>query len=91
MDGDFDNVTDELVYVRPKCKKLKPIFNPLIEVEKGKMLLVRSWTEDEGEMIWMENTTSYIFQNDESGDSSCKSWDDLGTKPWWHMTWIYSS
>ena len=42
MDGYFDNVTDVLVYVRPKCNKLKPRFNPLIEVEKGKMLLVRS-------------------------------------------------
>ena len=66
MDGDFDNVTDELVYVGPKCNKLKPRFNPKIEVEKEKMLLFRSWTEDEGEMIWMANTTSYIFQNDES-------------------------
>ena len=42
MDGDFENVTNELVYVGPKCNKLKPIFNPMIEVEKGKMLLVRS-------------------------------------------------
>ena len=66
MDGDFDNVTDELVYVRHKYDKINPRFNPLIEVEKGKMLLVRSWTKDEGEMIWMEKTTSYIFQNDES-------------------------
>ena len=67
MDGDFDNVTDELVYVGPKCTKLKPRFNPMIEVEKGNMLLVRSWTEDEGEMIWIAlKTTSYIFQNDES-------------------------
>ena len=66
MDGDFDNVTDELVYVGPTCNKLRPRFNPMIEVEKGKMLLVRSWTEDEGEMIWMEKSTSYIFQNDES-------------------------
>ena len=30
MDGDFDNVTDELVYVGPKCNKLKPRFNPMI-------------------------------------------------------------
>jgi len=66
MDGDFENVTNELVYVGPKCNKLKPRFNPMIEVEKGKMLLVRSWTEDEGEMIWIAKTTSYIFQNDES-------------------------
>ena len=42
MDGDFDNVTDELVYVGPKCNKLNPRFNPMIEVEKGNMLLVRS-------------------------------------------------
>ena len=53
MDGDFENVTNELVYVGPKCNKLKPRFNPMIEVEKGKMFLVRSWTKDEGEMLWM--------------------------------------
>ena len=66
MDGDFDNVTDEPVYVGPKCNKLKPICNPMIEVHKWKMLLVRSWTKDEGEMIWMAKNNSYIFQNDES-------------------------
>ena len=66
MGGDFDNVRDELVYVGPKCNKINPRFNPMIEVEKGKMFLVRSWTEDEGEMIWMEKTTSYIIQIDES-------------------------
>ena len=66
MDGDFDNVTDELVYVGPTCNKLRPSLNPMIEVEKGKMLLIRSWTEDDGEMIWMAKSTSYIFQNDES-------------------------
>ena len=42
MDGDFDNVMDGLVYVGPKCNKLKTRFNPMIEVEKAKMLLVRS-------------------------------------------------
>ena len=42
MDGDFDNVTDEPVYVGPKCNKINPRFNPMIEVEKEKMLLVRS-------------------------------------------------
>ena len=42
MDGDFDNVTDEPVYVGPKCNKPKPTFHPRIDVEKGKMLLVRS-------------------------------------------------
>ena len=42
MDGYFDNVMDELVYVVPKCNNLKPRFNPMIEVEKAKMLLVRS-------------------------------------------------
>ena len=42
MDGEFDNVTDELVYVGPRCNKLKPRFNPMIEVEKGKRFLVRS-------------------------------------------------
>ena len=51
MDGDFDSVMDELVYVGPKCKMIKPRFNPMIEVEKGKRFLVRSWTEDEGEII----------------------------------------
>ena len=61
MDGDFDNVTDELVYVGPKCNKPKATFDPKIDVEKGKMLLVRSRNEDEGEMIWMEKTTSDIF------------------------------
>ena len=66
MDGDFDNVTDELVYVRPKCNKLKPRFNPLIEVEKGKMLLVILGNEDEGVMIWMAKATSDIFQDDDS-------------------------
>ena len=40
MDGDFNNVTNVLVYVRPKCNKLNPRFNPMIEVEKGKMFLV---------------------------------------------------
>ena len=30
------------------------------------MLLVRSGNEDEGEMIWMEKATSYIFQDDDS-------------------------
>ena len=34
MDGDFDNVTDESVYVGPKCKKPKPTFDPRIDVEK---------------------------------------------------------
>ena len=35
-------------------------------VEKGKMLLVISWTGDKGEMIWMAKPASYIFQDDES-------------------------
>ena len=61
MDGYFDNVTDELVYVGPTCNKIRQGFNPMIEVEKWKMLLVRSWTKDEGETIWMAKTTSYIF------------------------------
>ena len=51
MDVDFDNVTDEPVYVGPKCYKPNPTFDPRIDVEKGKMLLVRSGHEDEGEMI----------------------------------------
>jgi hypothetical protein len=65
MDGDFDHVTNELVYVGPKCNKPKPTFNP-IDVKKGKMLLVRSGNEDEGEMIWMEKATSNILEDDES-------------------------
>ena len=66
MDGDFDNVTNERVYVGPKCNKPKPTFNPMIDVEKGKMLLVRLGNEDEGEMIWMAKATSNIFEDDES-------------------------
>ena len=66
MDGEFDNVMDELVYVGPKCNKINPRFNPMIEFEKGKMFLVRSWTEDEGEMIWMAKATSDIFHDDDS-------------------------
>ena len=43
MDGEFDNVTDELVYVGPRCNKLKPRFDPsMIEFEKVKVLVVRS-------------------------------------------------
>ena len=66
MDGDFDNVTDEPVYVGPKCNKRKPTFDPRIDVEKGKMLLVISGNEDEGEMIWMAKSTSDIFHDDDS-------------------------
>ena len=51
MDEDFDNVTHKPLYVGPKCNKPKPTFNPMIDVKKGKMLLVRSGNEDEGEMI----------------------------------------
>ena len=42
MDEAFDNVTDELVYAGPKCNKLNPRFNPMIEFEKENMVLVRS-------------------------------------------------
>ena len=42
MDGDFDKVTDELVYVGPKSNKVKCRFSLKIEAEKGNMLLVRS-------------------------------------------------
>ena len=66
MDGDFDNVIDEPVYVGPKCNKPKPTFNPMIDVEKGKMLLVRSVNEDVGEMIWMEKSILDIFRDNES-------------------------
>ena len=64
MDGDFDNVIGEPIYVGPKTNKPKPTFNPIIDVEKGKMLLVRSGNEDEGEMIWMAKTISDIFEDD---------------------------
>ena len=66
MDGDFDNVIDEPVYVGPKHNMPKPTFNPMIDVEKEKMLLVRLGNEDEGEIIWMEKATSDIFEDDES-------------------------
>ena len=66
MDEDFDNVTGEPIYVGPKSNKPKPTFNPMIDVEKGKMSLVRLGNEDEGEMIWMEKATSNIFQDDDS-------------------------
>jgi hypothetical protein len=54
MNGDLDNVTNERVYVGPKCYKPKITFNPMIGVYKRKMFLVRSGNEDEGELIWME-------------------------------------
>lgn len=66
MDGDFDNVIDEPIYVGPKCNKPKPTFNPMIDVEKGKMLLVRLGNEDAGEMIWMEKSILDIFRDNES-------------------------
>ena len=66
MDGDFDSVTDEPVYVGPKCNKPKPTFDPRIDVEKRKLFLVRSGNEDEGEMIWMEKSTLDIFQDDDN-------------------------
>ena len=66
MDGDFDNAIDEPIYVGPKCNKPKPTFNPMIDVEKGKMLLVRSGNEDAGEMIWMAKSISNIFRDNES-------------------------
>ena len=76
MDDDFDTVTGEPVYVGPKCNKPKTTFNPMNDVGKGKMLLVRSGNEDEGEMIWMEKVASNIF------------WDDVSdtlhvTVDWW--------
>ena len=66
MDGYFDNATDELVYVGPKCNKPNPTFDPRTDVEKRKLFLVRSGNEDEGERIWMEKSTSNIFQDDDS-------------------------
>ena len=79
MDGDFDNVTGEPVYVEPKCNKPKHTFNPMIDVEKGNMFLVRLWNEDEGEMIWMEKSTLDVFKDDES--------DPLHVKvDWWKPT-----
>ena len=51
-------------------------FNPINDVENGKMLLVRSRNKDEGEMIWMAKATSDTFQDDES--------DTLHVKvDWW--------
>ena len=41
MDGYFYNARDEPIYVGPKCNKPKPTFNIMIDVDKGKMLLVR--------------------------------------------------
>jgi hypothetical protein len=38
----------------------------MIDVKKGKMLLVRSGNEDEGEIIWMAKATLDIFQDDQS-------------------------
>ena len=46
MDGDFDNAIEEPVYVGPKCNKPKTTFNPMIDVEKGKMLLIISGNVD---------------------------------------------
>jgi len=42
MDGYFDNVTDEPVYVLPKCNKPIKTFNTMIYIEKGNVFLVRS-------------------------------------------------
>jgi hypothetical protein len=84
MDGDFDNVTYELVYVGPKCNNPNPTFNPMIDVEKGKMFLVRPGNEDEGEMIWMEKTTLNIFQDDKSETLHAKVY-------WWKSSsWKYT-
>ena len=41
MDGDFDSVIDEPIYVGPKYNKPKPTFDPRIDFEKEKMLLLR--------------------------------------------------
>ena len=76
MDGYFDNATDELVYVGSKCNKPKPTFNPMIDVEKRNIFLVRLGNKDEGEMIWMANSTSNIFKDSEN--------DTLHVKvDWW--------
>ena len=53
-------------YVGTKCNKPKQTFDPRIDVEKGKMLLVRSGNKDEGEMIWIAKATSDIFRDDDS-------------------------
>ena len=66
MDGDFNNTIDEPVYVGPKCNEPTPTFNPMIDVEKGKMLLVRSGNEDAREMIWMAKSIPDIFRDNES-------------------------
>ena len=41
MDGDFDNVVNDSIHVGPSCNEPNPTFNPMIDVEKGNMLLVR--------------------------------------------------
>ena len=83
MDVDFDNVTDEPVYVGPKCNKPKPTFDPRTDVEKRMLFLVRSCNENEGEMIWMEKSTSDIFQDDDSKTLHLKI-------DWWQSSsWKY--
>ena len=60
------NAIEEPIYVGPKCNKPNPTFNPNIDVDKGKMMLVRLGNEDAGEMIWMEKYISDIFRDNES-------------------------
>ena len=77
MDGDFDSVTNEPIYVRPKCNKPKPTFDPRIDVKKGKMFLVISGNEDERDMIWMAKSTLDIFQDDDRENLHVNI-------DWWH-------
>ena len=84
MDGDFDNVLVEPIYVGPKFNKPKPTFNLMIDVEKGKMLLVRLGNENAGEMILMAKSISDIFRDNESENLHVKV-------DWWKpMSWNYN-
>ena len=61
-------------------QQAKPTFDPRIDFEKGKMFLVRSGNEDEGEMIWMEKYTSNIFQDHDSETLHVNI-------DWWKPSW----
>ena len=49
----------------------------ILELRMRRKDVVRSRNEDEGEMIWMEKSTSYIFQDDDSETLHVKI-------DWWH-------
>jgi hypothetical protein len=66
MDEDFENMTSELVYVGPKRNSPNQPFNPINDVEKVNMFLVKSRNKDDGKTLWMPRTSSYIFQDIET-------------------------